>query len=387
MIITNSVLSQPIISLVETTDKGCSYFLKSKVLARIMALAISFFQLLDFLWSSGCFIAESIAVLADKIGCGFVPTERLRAISLEKRVCDVFKAFLGTMFGSAIAFVAPRCVVPFCFAPTYSPFQHPKDLTIKYPLNNCFDKIYVLNLKKDTNKLAIVDAHFKEIGVNYERFEAFNGRENLTKPEDYQQMIGQTPAIKQGRMGCYRSHLDALKKAKAEGAKNVLIFEDDVIFPQNSESVKHFEQAMQELPENWDLLFLGCDFRLPPDRYTTHLDRVHSALCLHAYAINAKAFDGLIKALEDGLQEEQVIPVDHVYLNVLEQNTYQAFSCNPLLAEQRDGSPSSITTYTNDQKSLACLTVERFYTYCLAPILYCLGIRLKKVGKVLPQIY
>lgn len=73
-------------------------------------------------------------------------------------------------------------------------------------------------------------------------------------------------------------------------AETLLHLEDDCVF----RDVGHLPQAINELPDDWDVLYLGANLVLwdngePwPERYSDHLFRVKCAWTTHAIAYNKK---------------------------------------------------------------------------------------------------
>ena len=60
--------------------------------------------------------------------------------------------------------------------------------------------------------------------------------------------------MRDGQLGCSWSHRMVYEDILAKGCKQALILEDDVIL--NTAALPAFEQAMQELPASWELLYL-----------------------------------------------------------------------------------------------------------------------------------
>jgi len=71
----------------------------------------------------------------------------------------------------------------------------------------------------------------------------------------------------------------------------LLHLEDDCIF----RDLSHLEQALLELPTNWDIVYLGANLicsnngKLRPERYSEHLFRVHAAWTTHCVGYSRKA--------------------------------------------------------------------------------------------------
>ncbi len=72
-----------------------------------------------------------------------------------------------------------------------------------------------------------------------------------------------------GDIACLRSHRKALQFAKDKGYELVAIFEDDIRFVTNFN--EQLRDAMRELPDNWDMLYLGGKDRNPAFPYSKNL--------------------------------------------------------------------------------------------------------------------
>ena len=129
-------------------------------------------------------------------------------------------------------------------------------------LNKNFDKVYIITLKKSTDR----QDRFKDIlaGLNYEIFWGVNGYE-LSLDELYDENIYSSDITKNrnitksdltfGEIGCALSHLKIYQEIIDNNYKKVLILEDDIFVKvENSEK---FISVFSELPDDWDLLYLG----------------------------------------------------------------------------------------------------------------------------------
>ena len=80
-------------------------------------------------------------------------------------------------------------------------------------------------------------------------------------------------------------------------ADTLLHLEDDVSF----RDLGHLEQGLSELPEDWDVVYLGANLVLwnngePwPERYSAHLFRVKCAWTTHAIAYNKKCVRSILE--------------------------------------------------------------------------------------------
>jgi len=115
-------------------------------------------------------------------------------------------------------------------------------------------------------------------------------------------------------------------------------------------------------------VYLGCETLCAPTRVSKHLDRVRSASQTHAYAVNPTSIDKLIVALEEGLQEDVIFPIDVLFCRFVAQGKITAYAVNPLVAVQQEGLASEISGRTNVvRESLLLQTIKRIYVYSIAP--------------------
>lgn len=96
-----------------------------------------------------------------------------------------------------------------------------------------------------------------------------------------------------GAYGCLHSHVEVVREARDAGASSVLIFEDDVVF--DPEFKENFATYIQELPDDWDILFLGALHKDEPLKVSEHIGRITKANSTFAYAIRNTVFDAFIE--------------------------------------------------------------------------------------------
>lgn len=156
---------------------------------------------------------------------------------------------------------------------------------------NFFDAAYVINLDRDTDKLARVMSRFSTQGIEPTRFSGIipddppdSGPENL----------------KSGHHGCGMSHQRIIETAFDDGCENVLVFEDDVILRDDTAQIMRSVVAqLQNLP--WDILYLGLDLDSDSTRVSPNLFQFSLGYHLHAYAVNRPAMQTVARAIEDAV--------------------------------------------------------------------------------------
>jgi hypothetical protein len=111
----------------------------------------------------------------------------------------------------------------------------------------------------------------------------------------------------------------------------LLHLEDDVVF----RDLDHLPQAISELPDDWDILYLGANLicwnngEPAPERYSEHLFRVRAAWTTHAIAYHKRC---IRKILEGQPSFDQQMWDNYLSMRLPELN---AFVVAPMVAYQR----------------------------------------------------
>lgn len=151
-------------------------------------------------------------------------------------------------------------------------------------LSHFFDKVYVVNLDRRTDRLVNIEAQRDIIG-DYTRFSAYDCQTLTTKP-------GKPPnpswsTISMGNYGNVLSQRNIIQQL--ENAKeieiglimdNVLILEDDVSF---TVDVTEFLEA---IPKNWDMIYFGGNHQEPLIPIDNIVGKCQFTLTAHAVGIN-----------------------------------------------------------------------------------------------------
>jgi len=142
-----------------------------------------------------------------------------------------------------------------------------------------FDAIYCINLDQATGRWETVNQRFEKLGIaaKVRRFPAI-----------------ETPYSH--HIGCALSHRAIVADAKRQGLRNVLVFEDDVIFSPNAEA--ELRNSLDELKkQDWSILFLGGHrwgqtFEKAPG--CQYLTMPRDLTCTHAVAYNHTIYDRIL---------------------------------------------------------------------------------------------
>lgn len=191
-------------------------------------------------------------------------------------------------------------------------------------------RAYVINLKRRPDRLEHITKECKKHDIEMVLVEASDGKVDFPEHK----------GIMQGAMGCYTSHIKALKLIKESG-DHAFILEDDCVFIDNF--WEEHSKRIEELPDDWDLYFLGGSLLWDNaiEDYSTHLKRAKNVLCTQSYMVNAYSVDGLIKHLEKRAFKVDVLLTDY-------QKENNCFISYPELTWQLKGYSDLVNIETNN---------------------------------------
>lgn len=195
------------------------------------------------------------------------------------------------------------------------------------------DQTYLLNLDKDTERLASFDAMMKKCNWNYKRLPAVYGK-RLTSEQAVlkEEHISNNNNMGPSAIGCSLTHLSAWLDALKNNHQRVAIFEDDARLinpnPHVLEPIAEFYQYLKDNDlEEPDIFFLGKCFekcgKLTP--LFKNVFQGASPLCSHAYIITAK---GIQKILA---QKPFAIANDAIVKDLIEKGTMTSVVFHPSL--------------------------------------------------------
>lgn len=135
--------------------------------------------------------------------------------------------------------------------------------------NDVFAKPILINLDRRQDRLEQFHKQASDLGISYERLSAI--------------------ALDDPVAGCKASHLMALTKYDTE---TVFVFEDDSVFIEDFNS--KFGQAMENLPDDWDMVYLGAHI-VDTQRVNDYWLRSTVCSSTHAYGIKADVRSALVE--------------------------------------------------------------------------------------------
>jgi len=113
----------------------------------------------------------------------------------------------------------------------------------------------MINLERSKDRLEFQEQQFKEHGLEFTRYDAVNGREDLSKHLEGLKLSHQWREMSNGQKGCALSHVSILKKMVAENIPAIFVMEDDVVLC--GDFCNEFEKFFHEDDLKYDIIYVG----------------------------------------------------------------------------------------------------------------------------------
>ena len=174
---------------------------------------------------------------------------------------------------------------------------------------------WVINLDRAPERLARISNQLQHLGLAFTRLPAVDAR--ALTPEQrgaldeaaYRRKHGMTPVL--GELGCYLSHVQAMRQFLASAADFALILEDDALL---QDSLPAVLQGLMAQPARWDVAKLSAVHSGTPVPYLQvapgHRLAVMLSRCTgsSAYLVNRRAAQAYVERLLP-----MSLPYDHVF--------------------------------------------------------------------------
>ena len=155
----------------------------------------------------------------------------------------------------------------------------------KMDLNEFFPHQVCINLDTRPDRWKRITARFVEHGIDQViRFPAVDGK-RMGVPSGWDRSPGE--------YGCLQSHLAVVEQARNDAKPSVLIFEDDVVLAQ--EFNRKFSEYVEQLPDDWDMVFFGGLHGQPLAKVSDNVIRVTHSLSTYTYALKHTIYDSFIE--------------------------------------------------------------------------------------------
>lgn len=222
-------------------------------------------------------------------------------------------------------------------------------------------KTFVINLDHSTNRLAFMDEQLTQLGIDFERVPAVNGRkiDKDTKTSVYNSAVAKKKyyrALSDGEIGCYLSHIRCWEKIIADKLDFALILEDDVKL---DESLVTYIQCLSSSVADWDYINLSSGHNskkfIDNMKLTDKLSLQRGLKMPSTAAGQLISFSGAQKLLSHTYPLARPVDVD---LQHWFERTLRWFSVNPLPVVQNDF--ESDINKAGNRKSIKSNGLSRF---------------------------
>jgi len=156
-----------------------------------------------------------------------------------------------------------------------------------------------------------------------------------------------------GQRGLLLSYKRILQESKEKGYQQIIIFEDDTKFIWERNVTYIIAQALKQLPENWELLYLGAKLLRPTIPFSQHLSIITKNHGTQSVAINHTIFDDIIKNIDITLKSSRLKETEHIdnMLSIKFHKNNKSFIIKPMLTYQASGY-SDILKVDRDTKDI-----------------------------------
>jgi GR25 family glycosyltransferase involved in LPS biosynthesis len=155
-----------------------------------------------------------------------------------------------------------------------------------------FKHAYVVNMDRDTDRLAKIDGRLRRLGIPYERVAGLRCPDPNVRH----------PTLRPGAFGCAATHLHIYKLAKERRQRNFIVFEDDCVFRDDvADVMRKIVSQLDGVP--WDLFYFGLDLVSVKGRFGPNLGIVNEGYHSHAYAVSEKGVDRIVATTEERLSK------------------------------------------------------------------------------------
>ena len=180
-----------------------------------------------------------------------------------------------------------------------------------------YDQVYVLNLDKDTERMATMRKRLARLGIDFERWPAKLADATITS---------NNPEIQPGHFASLLSHRAIFVNAQERKFKRILVLEDDVLLRDDTIPMltKMFNQ-IEGIP--WDVFFLGLHLFKEEAKVSENVGKVIESFHVHAYMVNESAYERIIR-WADHVYETRDICWDGLHPTLIR------FFADPILAVQ-----------------------------------------------------
>lgn len=224
-----------------------------------------------------------------------------------------------------------------------------------HSINRVVDDVVVISLAHRQDRRSRLLWNFGSLGIGFRFSDAIRPNEDeilwreMRHLEAYHRESWLRTDYVIGAVGCKRSAIAQMHIFLESRHETLLLAQDDCELRSDSSSV--FEMAWRQLPDNWDMLYLGASCRKPATRASSHLLRLNGARHCTAVIFRRRFVERILGDLiTAGTELDRFLEQTHSSVN--------AFCIDPMIARQIPGH-SDITRSYSENHNNAKATGER----------------------------
>jgi GR25 family glycosyltransferase involved in LPS biosynthesis len=147
-------------------------------------------------------------------------------------------------------------------------------------------------------------------------------------------LTGQTTP---GNIGCTASHVHILESALEIDETCLCIFEDDAVV------IKSATEYLENIPDDWDLCFLGVNEKVDVVRTTDLYVQILRFWGTHAVLVRKRAMEAILETYKKSVKDGIALPADWLYSYAIRDHGLVAYAPVENCVIQKPGLVSTCT--------------------------------------------
>jgi len=178
-------------------------------------------------------------------------------------------------------------------------------------LNEYFDCVYVINLRRRPDRLAHITRELEKIHAKFKLIEAVDG--NII---ECNKDVGNGWNYR-GVTGCAYSHRKIYTDALDNNYKQILVVEDDNVFMSGFNDM--FESFIRQVPADWEMLYFGGNHQARTKAVNINVERLSHTYTTNCYAIKCHIIPVLLENLPEDMKK-LAVPIDVLLTTIQKRN-------------------------------------------------------------------
>lgn len=212
-------------------------------------------------------------------------------------------------------------------------------------INQHIDAVYVLSVKKFTDRIAHIKSELAKQAISFEFI--FEHDLGSIDPLLEDKIFGSQPKIEPPQRSLVLKHISAWKKCVENKYRNILVFEDDVILHQNfAQEIKLVMDDISKKDKSYLIFLGGADTRVPKEYFLSKEKIIVNPIATaDGYITDLMACQKRLAWLENNCA---TLPADHLLKAIDQQEGITQYWSYKALVQQ--GSVFGMFTSTLDGK-------------------------------------